>query len=58
LFHHFGTAGGEQVTLIKAKLNELSLLPLSGGEVEIKRRAAADLSYWSNFISKNNIRVE
>ncbi len=44
--------------LVKAKLNELSLLPISGGEVEIKRRAAADLSYWSNFISKNNIRVE
>lgn len=43
---------------IKAKLAELSLPPMSGGEVEIRQRAAADSAYWSDFIRKNNIRVE
>ncbi|MBT2326558.1 tripartite tricarboxylate transporter substrate binding protein [Variovorax paradoxus] len=44
--------------VVKAKLAELSLPPLSGGEAEIRQRAAADLAYWSDFIRKNAIRVE
>lgn len=43
---------------VKAKLIELSLPPMPGGEPEIRRRAAADLAFWSDFIRKTNIRVE
>ena len=43
---------------VKSRLAELSLPPMSGGEPEIRRRAAADLAFWSDFIRKNNIRVE
>ncbi len=43
---------------VKSRLAELSLPPMSGGEPEIRRRAAADLTFWSDFIRKNNIRVE
>lgn len=44
--------------VVKARLAELSLPPMSGGEPDIRRRAAADLAFWSDFIRKNNIRVE
>lgn len=43
---------------VKAKLVELSLPALSGGEAEIRQRAINDQAYWSAFIAKNNIRVE
>ena len=43
---------------VKAKLTELSLQPITGGEAEMRRRAASDLAQWSDFIRKNNIRVE
>jgi tripartite-type tricarboxylate transporter receptor subunit TctC len=43
---------------VKSKLVELSLPPMPGGEAEIRQRAASDLAYWSDFIRKNNIRVE
>ncbi len=43
---------------VRSRLAELSLPPISGGEPEIRRRAAADLEFWSGFIRKNNIRVE
>ncbi|NDZ17300.1 tripartite tricarboxylate transporter substrate binding protein [Variovorax sp. WS11] len=43
---------------VKSKLVELSLPPIPGGDAEIRQRAASDLAYWSDFIRKNNIRVE
>ena len=43
---------------VRAKLLELSLQPIAGGEPEIRRRAASDLAVWSEFIRKNNIRIE
>lgn len=43
---------------VRTKLADLSLPPMSGGEPEIRRRAMADLAFWSDFIRKNNIRVE
>ena len=43
---------------VKARLTELSLVPLSGGDAEIRRRAVDDQAFWSAFISGNNIRVE
>jgi len=44
--------------LVKARLSELSLHPIIGSDVDIRRRAASDLSLWSDFIRKQNIRVE
>ncbi len=43
---------------VKAKLAELSLPAMSGGEAEIRQRAATDTAYWSDFIRKNGITVE
>lgn len=43
---------------VKARLAELSLPAMSGGEAEIRRRAVDDQAFWSAFISRNNIRVE
>ncbi len=43
---------------VKSRLAELSLPALQGGDAEIRQRASADLAYWSDFIRKNNIRVE
>jgi tripartite-type tricarboxylate transporter receptor subunit TctC len=43
---------------VQAKLTELSLPAMSGGAAEIRQRAIEDQSYWSAFITKNNIRVE
>ncbi|MES2245520.1 MAG: tripartite tricarboxylate transporter substrate binding protein [Pseudomonadota bacterium] len=43
---------------VKARLLELSLSPMTGGDAEMRQRAAADLVFWSEFIRKNNIRVE
>lgn len=43
---------------VKSKLAELSLPPVPGGEAEIRKRATSDLGYWSEFIRRNNIRVE
>jgi tripartite-type tricarboxylate transporter receptor subunit TctC len=43
---------------VKARLLELSLAPMTGGDAEMRQRAAADLAFWSDFIRKNNIRVE
>ena len=43
---------------VKSRLTELSLPALQGGDAEIRQRASADLAYWSDFIRKNNIRVE
>ncbi|MBS7776792.1 tripartite tricarboxylate transporter substrate binding protein [Acidovorax sp. CCYZU-2555] len=43
---------------VKTRLAELSLPALQGGDAEIRQRASADLAYWSDFIRKNNIRVE
>jgi tripartite-type tricarboxylate transporter receptor subunit TctC len=44
--------------MVKAKLLELSLPAMSGGEADIRQRAINDQAYWGAFISKNNIRVE
>ncbi|QHJ01597.1 tripartite tricarboxylate transporter substrate binding protein [Xylophilus rhododendri] len=44
--------------VVKARLAELSLPPMSGGEAEIRQRAATDTAYWGDFIRKNNIQVE
>ncbi|MDQ0585982.1 Bug family tripartite tricarboxylate transporter substrate binding protein [Variovorax paradoxus] len=43
---------------VKARLAELSLPAMSGGEAEIRRRAIDDQAFWGAFITKNNIRVE
>lgn len=43
---------------VKARLTELSLPAMSGGEAEIRRRAIDDQAFWGAFITKNNIRVE
>lgn len=43
---------------VKARLSELSLTGMSGGEAEIRQRAIDDQAYWGSFITKNNIRVE
>jgi tripartite-type tricarboxylate transporter receptor subunit TctC len=43
---------------VRAKLAELSLPPMSGGDAEMRQRAATDLAYWSTFIRKNGIVVE
>jgi tripartite-type tricarboxylate transporter receptor subunit TctC len=43
---------------VKARLAELSLLTLSGGEAEIRRRAVDDQAFWGAFITANHIRVE
>lgn len=44
--------------VVKARLAELSLPAMSGGEAEIRRRAIDDQAFWSAFIIRNNIRVE
>ncbi|BEP38770.1 tripartite tricarboxylate transporter substrate binding protein (plasmid) [Variovorax sp. V59] len=43
---------------VKARLAELSLPAMSGGEAEIRRRALDDQAFWGAFITRNNIRVE
>lgn len=43
---------------VKAKLAELSLPAMAGGEAEIRQRAATDTAYWGDFIRKNRIQVE
>ncbi|KLN54504.1 Bug family tripartite tricarboxylate transporter substrate binding protein [Variovorax paradoxus] len=43
---------------VKARLAELSLPAMSGGEAEIRRRAIDDQAFWGAFITRNNIRVE
>ncbi len=43
---------------VKAKFADLSLLPIPGGPADIRQRAATDTAYWSDFIRRNNIRVE
>ncbi|CAN7737201.1 Bug family tripartite tricarboxylate transporter substrate binding protein [Variovorax paradoxus] len=43
---------------VKARLAELSLPAMSGGEADIRRRAVDDQAFWSAFITRNNIRVE
>lgn len=44
--------------VVKTRLAELSLPAMSGGEAEIRQRAAADTAFWGDFIRKNNIRVD
>jgi len=43
---------------VKARLAELSLPAMRGGEAEIRQRAIDDQAFWSAFITRNNIRVE
>lgn len=43
---------------VRAKLEELSLPAMAGGEAAIRQRAAADTAYWSDFIRRNGITVE
>jgi len=43
---------------ITARLTELSLSPMTGGEAEIRQRAVADTAFWGEFIRRHDIRVE
>lgn len=43
---------------MRARLLELSFTPMSGGDTEMRQRAAMDTAFWSDFIRKQNIQVD